>query len=499
MNEDNKIIEETNSLIKQPPWIGSHYVYVLLDPRESPPKPFYVGKGIFNRAYEHIRNSRSSFDKDIHDHVISVGISGDEIIKDILDKNDFSNKDKVIRDLLSLNFSEKDIVRIVARKITEKNSFALESMLIKHVYGSEKLTNQQSGHDSDRFRDFDKWDYQDSYDIETDELGNFLNTTKPNIFGIYYVYVLRNPESQQIFYVGKGKGNRLADHFLKSKKDEGSDIERLDQIRQLTQNGHRPKDIGRIIARVEHEDTAFMIESFYIKFVVGLNNLTNIQPGHHFSNFRSLGDWEARHGFDISIILHKGAKRTELLDNYVGLGLDVDLYNVVEIIKNDYPNYKLDFGEASVFGASELIVDALIPGQELISEELVNECKSRKLVGFKRIASGPKNAEIRVRIQVRNNRKFQVFMHGKKYLAEAWFKQHFSKLGAFPVNRRDHQYRPDAWHDQNGSLKATHDPNIAAARVIEMIQIALAQNRNELSENIAKLLDAEPKVRRSAD
>lgn len=498
MNDNNDILKETNKIIKQIPWIGSHYVYVLLDPRESPPRPFYVGKGIFNRAYEHIRNSRSTLDNGNHSNDISVGISGDEIIKDILDENNFSNKDKVIRDLLSQNFSEKDIVRIVARKITEENSFALESMLIKHVYGYKTLTNQQSGHDSDRFRDFDNWDYQDSYDIETDEHGNFLNTAKPNTFGNYYVYVLRNPVTKNIFYVGKGKGNRLVDHFLKSKKDEKSDIERLDQIRQLIKNGHRPKDIGRIIARVEREDTAFMIESFYIKFVVGFNNLTNIQPGHHFSNFRALGDWEARHGFDISIILHKGAERTELLDNYVGLGLDVDLYNVVEIIKKYYPNYKLEFEEASVFGASELIVDALIPDQELISEELVNECKSIKMEGFKRIASGPINAEMRVRIQVRSNRKFQVFMHGKKNLAEVWFKQHFSKLDAFPVNRKDHQYRPDAWHDQNGSLKATHDPNIAAARVIEMVQIALAQNRNDLSENIAKLLDTEPKVRRFA-
>lgn len=33
---------------------GSFYVYVLLDPRHVPPKPFYIGKGSGSRAYAHL-------------------------------------------------------------------------------------------------------------------------------------------------------------------------------------------------------------------------------------------------------------------------------------------------------------------------------------------------------------------------------------------------------------------------------------------------------------
>jgi hypothetical protein len=33
---------------------GSFYVYALLDPRETPPKPFYIGKGSGSRAYAHL-------------------------------------------------------------------------------------------------------------------------------------------------------------------------------------------------------------------------------------------------------------------------------------------------------------------------------------------------------------------------------------------------------------------------------------------------------------
>jgi uncharacterized protein len=33
---------------------GTYYVYALLDPRTSPPKPFYIGKGHGSRAYAHL-------------------------------------------------------------------------------------------------------------------------------------------------------------------------------------------------------------------------------------------------------------------------------------------------------------------------------------------------------------------------------------------------------------------------------------------------------------
>src|SRR5215831_15934818 len=32
---------------------GAYYVYALKDPRTSPAKPFYLGKGVGNRAWDH--------------------------------------------------------------------------------------------------------------------------------------------------------------------------------------------------------------------------------------------------------------------------------------------------------------------------------------------------------------------------------------------------------------------------------------------------------------
>jgi len=33
---------------------GAHYIYMLKDPRSTPAKPFYVGKGVGTRAWDHL-------------------------------------------------------------------------------------------------------------------------------------------------------------------------------------------------------------------------------------------------------------------------------------------------------------------------------------------------------------------------------------------------------------------------------------------------------------
>ena len=35
---------------------GAFYVYALKDPRTSPAKPFYIGKGVGTRAWDHVLN-----------------------------------------------------------------------------------------------------------------------------------------------------------------------------------------------------------------------------------------------------------------------------------------------------------------------------------------------------------------------------------------------------------------------------------------------------------
>jgi hypothetical protein len=97
----------------------------------------------------------------------------------------------------------------------------------------------------------------------------------------YYVYLLIDPQSDQIFYVGKGTGNRVFMHLNEALLDETENT-KLDRIRLIRQ---RNQDVRHIIHR--HgltEEEAFHVEAALID-LLGLDQLTNAVSGHHSYNF----------------------------------------------------------------------------------------------------------------------------------------------------------------------------------------------------------------------
>lgn len=458
---------------------------------------FMWGKGTFNRGYEHVRNAASDIQK-LDDDNAKVGVTGEDILKE--DKRQYSKeleKEKILMELVRSRHTAQDIVRVVARNLDEPVALALEALLIKSIYGKEYLANRADGHHAERFRMINNWDYIPGYDLPLDQDEEFINESENHACGRYYVYTLRDPKDGRIFYVGKGAGDRLSHHFRNAARKDNNAVERLDEIRRLINARFTQGDIGRIVARVDTEALAFMIESFYMKFVVGFRNLHNIQPGHAFGSFRSLGDWDSRHGFDIPITVRKGEKRRDLFDSFIGEGLDLELSEVVKTLHKNYPDNGLKFGDAEIYGSGELIVSAIIPGLELVPKELVDQYRGERRRGFIKL-HGPQDPEIRVAVLVRNARKFQVFAFSKRNfeLTKVWYKFHFGKLKALPLNRQDEKYRPDHWHDQLGTLMATNSHKIAADRIIEMVKIARAQSREELEQlGIAYLLEPLDRVR----
>lgn len=89
----------------------------------------------------------------------------------------------------------------------------------------------------------------------------------------YYVYELRDPRDQSVFYVGKG--TRLRAITAHSPEEENAKGERLREIREAGLTEHRT-----IIGRFETEEEAFAVESILIKWVYGFSNLTNKIHGH---------------------------------------------------------------------------------------------------------------------------------------------------------------------------------------------------------------------------
>lgn len=94
----------------------------------------------------------------------------------------------------------------------------------------------------------------------------------------YYVYMYSHPVTGEIFYVGKGKGNRVFAH-LEDKKES----KKVNYISKLSAEGLQPK-IEILIHGLEDEVTALRVESSIID-LIGKNSLTNIQGGYKSASF----------------------------------------------------------------------------------------------------------------------------------------------------------------------------------------------------------------------
>lgn len=95
-----------------------YYVYLLIDPRSNERKPFYVGKGALNRAFDHLRQALPDGDASTAKY---------DVIRAIRDAG------------------QEPVVRIVAHGLREDEAFRLEAVLIR-ILRLENLTNRVHGH-----------------------------------------------------------------------------------------------------------------------------------------------------------------------------------------------------------------------------------------------------------------------------------------------------------------------------------------------------------------
>lgn len=95
----------------------------------------------------------------------------------------------------------------------------------------------------------------------------------------FYVYLLSDPISGDIFYVGKGKGNRVFSHL----KETNDKSEKSQKIRELRNQGKNPK-IEFLVHGVDDEITIKKVESAIID-LIDKKNLTNIVGGYESSDF----------------------------------------------------------------------------------------------------------------------------------------------------------------------------------------------------------------------
>jgi hypothetical protein len=417
---------------------GAFYVYALVDPYNGN-KPFYIGKGIVNRGADHLNEASKM-----------IGLNPELV----LGENE-KVEEKVLRkhanliELKNKGATNKDIVRVICRQLPEDIAFTIESCLIRSIYGLENLTNEVTGHHEERFREFDNFNWIDGFDLKKNNENELCADDGKHQCGAFYVYALIDPEDKSIFYIGKGHGNRARQHFTDAMRNF-YDSDKIEKLQELLYKGYSEADIIRIVARVDSGPAAFMIESFYINFVVGADNICNLQGGHESGLFRSKGDWELRRGFDIPIVVEKGQRRVELLDQFLGQGLDLKLQAVQDAIKIKDSSFELEFSEPGVMGAGELVISALIDDVVFLRTQIRSP------------ATGTFNTIIEPR--------------GTKQ--KEWITSHFQKLG-----KESHLwgnlrwFNCKSWSHQN----LAKDVDEAARRAILLVKLIRVKDISELS------------------
>lgn len=91
---------------------------------------------------------------------------------------------------------------------------------------------------------------------------------------MYYVYTLTDPRCGGVFYVGKGKGNRISAHVKEARK--GVQSHKCNRIRAILDAGHEV--VEEIVRKFKSEEAAYRYEE-RLNAKIGLENLTNIEPG----------------------------------------------------------------------------------------------------------------------------------------------------------------------------------------------------------------------------
>jgi hypothetical protein len=107
---------------------------------------------------------------------------------------------------------------------------------------------------------------------------------------------LIDPRSNDVFYIGKGTGNRVFSHEAEIEKSSETEKEKIRKIRDIESNGFSVKRV--MINWGLSEQEAFAAEASLINLfnVISDVRLTNIVAGHHVHESLTVEAFELRYG-----------------------------------------------------------------------------------------------------------------------------------------------------------------------------------------------------------
>lgn len=191
----------------------------------------------------------------------------------------------------------------------------------------------------------------------------------------FYVYSLIDPRSKKVFYIRKGKGNRVFSH-LNAALETPLESDKLVQIREIIQDGFKPEHF--IIRHNITEREAFEIESTLIDFARLCENydfkLTNLIKGidSYDRGVKTITD--IIQFYDAHIITIEEPTLIIVVNKHYLQGMSAqDLYNVVHEKWVLHPNRirKIKYVIAGYFGIVREVyeVDNWYPTYDEVSQK----------------------------------------------------------------------------------------------------------------------------------
>jgi len=334
-----------------------YYIYLLLDANAG--APFYVGV----HAQETGNHSGLVL---TDDHLQALLIDENLALTD--------NQRHQIRALVqsgALNHSPPTGYRVIVRDLVEHRFAELIRLALLASWREAGGLGPAVANEPMRFRPFDRLEgaHQriEQFDPVADPNGGIAADNGQHPHGRYFVYALFDPDdANTIFYVGKGSGNRIMAHF--SQAALGNELNqdtvrrnKLQRIAAVLNNRHQPIAATKILARTRNEDEAYLLETFYIKFILGTEALENATGGRFNDFIRARHDTTPRHGFEIPTRRDWVGGRLIKQDVFKGQGFDDLLREAAAMLNRrlrDNGLEELRFAKPSITGAGELSIAA---------------------------------------------------------------------------------------------------------------------------------------------
>lgn len=124
-----------------------------------------------------------------------------------------------------------------------------------------------------------------------------MREKKTNNLPPFYVYGLFHPETNELFYVGKGQGRRIEDH-LRDAINGNTRSDKINTLKSLLKDNNF-NSIAKVIGRYRTAVEAYAVESTLIKWVYGFENITNEVHGYKHEYIRNKGCYDVLENIDI--------------------------------------------------------------------------------------------------------------------------------------------------------------------------------------------------------